>query len=101
MIKIYLKLSIAKDTDVYLYRSYKLFKSKPLTYLLYIAIVVNLSLVLFEEPAVPNLELHYSVSLYYLVNCRRRGRKYLVSRFVNFVLMAILKLDGNVREDGA
>lgn len=46
------------------YRSYSLYKSWPLTYLLYIAIIVNLSLVLFEEPAVPNLALHYSVSMF-------------------------------------
>ncbi|WAR20638.1 TPC1-like protein [Mya arenaria] len=44
-------------TEARYVRSYNLYKSWPLTYLLYAAISVNLSLVLFEEPADPALSL--------------------------------------------
>ncbi|KAH3844389.1 uncharacterized protein LOC127873579 [Dreissena polymorpha] len=44
-------------------KSYNLYKSWPLTYLLYIAIIVNLSLVLFEEPAVEGLALKDTITM--------------------------------------
>ncbi|XP_045185027.2 uncharacterized protein LOC123543029 [Mercenaria mercenaria] len=45
-------------------RSYNRYKSWPLTYLLYIAIIVDLSLVVFEEPAVQGFAIHYSVTMF-------------------------------------
>ena len=66
------------------YRSYRLYKAWPLTYLLYIAIVVDLSLVLFEEPAVPSLALHYSVK------CVNMFYTYIFFFFIFFFIIFIV-----------
>ncbi|XP_060568420.1 uncharacterized protein LOC132727023 [Ruditapes philippinarum] len=50
-------------------RSYNRYKSWPLTYLLYVCLVVDLSLVMFEDPAVQGIGLHYSVTMSVEVLC--------------------------------
>ncbi|XP_052766149.1 uncharacterized protein LOC128207337 [Mya arenaria] len=50
-------------TEARYVRSYNLYKGWPLTYLLYVAISINLSLVIFEEPADPALSLPIHVTM--------------------------------------
>lgn len=83
-------------------RSYQIYKSWPLTYLLYIFIVVDHSLVIFEKPAIHDLALPYSVTMtaellclmYYIARtCHQlhwRGKQKFFKDMKNVIIIGII-----------